>query len=75
MTVFFVTGFKPNYGWSWGVAVGSTLFHLLSIIPLVLTKPNQPDDGIKQTLTPKKSDVIQREESLAEAEIGQEGDQ
>ena len=76
MTVFIFAGFKPCYGWSWGVAIASTLFHLLSILPLGLTKPNEPDDGLKHSLAPKKSDATQSDEaSVTEAEIGQEGDQ
>ena len=76
MTVFIFAGFKPCYGWPWGVAIASTLFHLLSILPLALTKPNEPDDGLKHSLAPKKSDATQSDTtSVTEAEIGQEGDQ
>ena len=40
------------FGWSWGMAVAALTLHLLSIIPLALTKTNQPDDMTERVLPP-----------------------
>ena len=42
------------FGWSWGMAVAALTLHLLSIIPLALTKTNQTDDMTERVLPPSE---------------------
>ena len=42
------------FGWSWGMAVAAFTLHLLSIIPLALTKTNQTDDMTERVLPPSE---------------------
>ena len=45
---------KSNFGWSYGMAIGSMIIHILTIIPLALTKPKKLDDGMEHSLTPRR---------------------
>ena len=48
-----ITGTKTYFGWSYGMAIGSIISHILAVIPLALTKPKQLDDGMEHSLTPR----------------------
>ena len=45
---------KSYFGWSYGMAIESMIIHILTIIPLALTKRNQLDDGMEHSLTPRR---------------------